>query len=120
MDFNDRRESIPTSYHPDTAPAVRSLVESHMAARKKSGGGVRLKFHYGDNKTGQAWGYTDTGYVGRSMGSTPVPLVVNNQRSMGGNSLSTNSVVKVESTRKNRAGEHDVLYQHPKYKPAAE
>lgn len=117
MDFNDRRESVPTHFHPDTPPQVREIIENHHAARKQ-GKGQRLRFHYGDNKTGQAWGDSEAGYVGRSTGSQPIPLVVNNSRSMGGGGLLTHAIVKVETTRKGKSGQPDVLYQHPKFKPA--
>lgn len=116
-DFHDRRDDVPTHYHPDTPPQVRQVIDSHLAARRR-GDGVRLRFHYGDGKTGQAWGDSETGYVGRSTGSQPIPLVVNNARSMGGGGILTHAVVKIEAAKKNRNGQHDVLYQHPKFKPA--
>lgn len=117
MEFNDRRNETLTHYHPDTPPQVKRVIDSHLPARQQ-GHGQRLRFHYGDNKTGQAWGDTETGYVGRSTGSVKIPLVVNNARSMGGGGILTHAVVKIEAAKKNRGGQHDVLYQHPKFKPA--
>ena len=103
-----------THFHPDTAPQVRRVVEDQLAARKQ-GGGMRLRFHYGDPTTGQAWGDSETGYVGRSTGQIKIPLVVHNARSMGGGGLLDKNVVKIEGTRKDRSGNRPVLYQHPDY-----
>lgn len=116
MDFHDRRNDVQTDYHPDTDPRVKSIIDSHLAARN-SGQGVRLKVHYGDPKTGQPHGDVDSGYVGRSTGMQRVPLIINNSRSQGGSPISTHQVVKIESTRKTRSGRPEVLYQHPKYQP---
>jgi hypothetical protein len=107
-----------THYNPRTHPGAKAVIESHLQARKQ-GQGQRLRFHYGDNETGRAWGDTESGYVGRSTGSQKIPLVVHNARSMGGGGLLDANVVKIESTRKSK-GAHPVLWQHPNYHEGGE
>lgn len=115
VDFNDRRNTE-TSYNDLTPVAVRKVLDSHISARK-NGGGSRLNIHYGDHESGQAWGDVESGYVGRSTGEKPIPLVVHNQRSMGGSGVLDKNIVKIESARKNRDGSRNVLWQHPRFQP---
>lgn len=111
VDFNDRRNTD-THYNELTPIAVRRVLDSHITNRDS-----RLTIHYGDHETGQAWGDTETGYVGRSSGEKKIPLIVHNRRSMGGGGILDKNVVKIESARKNRDGSRQVLYQHPRYSP---
>lgn len=116
MDFNDRRApSDGFAHHPETDPKVRALLDTHLAARKR-GAGVRMRFHYGEPSTGKAWGDSETGYVGSSMGPQKIPLVISSARSMGGGALLTHKIVKVEAAKKNRDGSRSVLYKHPNFK----
>ena len=75
---------------------------------------TRLVFDYGDTNTGQSWGevWGTTGFIGRSMGPIKIPLLIFNNRSLGGSALSGN-IVRVLTAKGKR-----ILYQHPQYKPA--
>lgn len=94
-----------THYHPETPAQVKTIIESLLANRH-----VRIRVWYG-SPSGHAWNeeYDVTGYIGRSTGTQPIPLLVNNARSMGGDSLSTHCIVRIDTT----AGR--TLYKHPAY-----
>jgi hypothetical protein len=51
-----------------------------------------------------------TGYVGKSTGNQPIPLLVHNSRSFGGGALLDHCIVKVTDIATGRT-----LYQHPRY-----
>lgn len=74
--------------------------------------GTRVRFHWGDQDTGEDWGeiHDVEGRVYASTGPKRVPILVHSNRSHGGTAMLTNCIVKVEATRGNR-----VLYQHPFY-----
>lgn len=78
--------------------------------------GTRIRVAYG-SAAGQDWGETfdTTGYVSRSCGRIKVPLLVHNKRSLGGDCILTDKVIRIETTRGKR-----VLYQHPNYQPPRE
>lgn len=61
---------------------------------------------------GQDWleEYMSYGYIGRSTGSVKIPLLVHNERSMGGPALLDHCIVRIRTSRGGR-----VLWQHPKY-----
>lgn len=99
---------FPETLHPRARAIVQQQLDAHPANR------VRLRFHYGDPQTGEAWGDVETGRVGRSTGTQKIPLVVHNARSLGGGALS-GSIVKIDVARKNRGGSRDVLFQHPDF-----
>lgn len=73
---------------------------------------IRLRFYYGDSKTGLDWGENHyiKGYVGKSTGQIKIPLVIYNKRSFGGISLMDHCLVKIETTKN-----HQLLYVHPYY-----
>ena len=77
------------------------------------GNGVRYRLHYGDIETGKDWmdEYDVEGYVSRSTGITPIPILVHNKRSLGGGGILTNCIVKITTTGKNKY----TVYQHPNY-----
>ena len=73
--------------------------------------GWRLRIVYGDAKTGRPWaeapefyGATEEGYISRSCGQVKVPLAIYNRRSMGGPSILTDAIVRVEHTNKRAGG----------------
>ena len=72
--------------------------------------GMRVRFHWGDQDTGEDWGdtYDVEGRVYAS--AARVPILVHNNRSQGGCSILTHRIVKIETTRDKR-----ILYQHPLY-----
>ena len=60
--------------------------------------------------------YDVEGYVSRSTGITPIPILVHNKRSLGGGGILTNCIVKITTTGKNKW----TLYQHPSYHAPAQ
>ena len=71
--------------------------------------GKRLRFWFGDSKTGKSWNEENDicGYIGRSTGLYKVPLLLSNKRSYCGGEILANCVVKIIEIKTNR-----VLYQH--------
>ena len=70
----------------------------------------RIRIFFGDAESGADWCETfDTmGTIGLSCGTAKVPLLVYSVRSMGGDAISTDSIVKITRNKK-------VIYQHPNY-----
>lgn len=72
----------------------------------------RLRFWYGDNKTGKSWNEENyiCGYIGRSTGSKKIPLLISKINSYGGGGLLTDCIVKIVDIRTKK-----VLYQHENF-----
>ena len=72
----------------------------------------RIRVVYGDINTGNDWleEYEILGYVGKSTGINPAPLLINNSRSFGGGAILTGSILKIVDTQTKQ-----VLFQHEKY-----
>ena len=70
----------------------------------------RIRIFFGNAESGTDWCETfDTmGTIGLSYGPTKVPLLIHSIRSMGGDAISTDSIVKITRNKK-------VIYQHPNY-----
>lgn len=94
-----------THYHEDTPEEVKRILESCLHQYDQ-----RVRIFYGDTKTGRDWmeEYDVTGTIGRSTGTQPVLLLVNNRRSMGGGALLTHCIVRLLVNGSE-------LYRHPKY-----
>jgi hypothetical protein len=97
-----------TTYHDKTPMEVIKILEYNRQHYRVN----RLRLSFGDAKTGRDWleeGDVE-GYVGRSTGTTKVPLLIANSRSMGGGAILDHCIVRIKTT----AG-GTVLWQHPKY-----
>ncbi len=94
-----------TCYHKETPEIVRMHIES---ARIQ---GRRIRIHLGDAATGQAWGDTEVGIIGRSTGRIRVPLVIPNVRSTGGPALLDHCIVLIEYAK------GGVIWKHPGFQP---
>ena len=72
----------------------------------------RIRIVYGDVVTGEDWleEYEVFGYVGKSTGVRPIPLLINNSRSFGGGSILTDVTLKIVDTQTKL-----VLYQNENY-----
>lgn len=72
----------------------------------------RIRIVYGDVKTGKSYldEYEILGYVGKSTGIKPIPLLINNSRSFGGGSILTDVILKIVDTQTKQ-----VLFQHENY-----
>lgn len=93
-----------THFSENTPNIVRLALERARTTRK------RIRLFYGDTERpdfeqvhkrpavpGKSW-YDEndvTGYVGRSTGERPIPLIIANNRSMGGTSILDGSIVRL-------------------------
>jgi hypothetical protein len=93
-----------TTYN-DKTPAA--LVQALESARLS---GLRVRLFFGDSETGADWAEENDvcGYIGRSCGTVKVPLLLHNQRSVGGREIMDNCVVRLQ------IGGRDV-WRHPGY-----
>ena len=99
-----------TTYHSDTPDAVIKILEDARASKRQ----IRLRFYYGDQKTGKTWEDGDVCYVGRSTGPIMIPLVIHRKDSTGGAGMLDDCIVAITPARWEK-GER-VLYLHPKVK----
>lgn len=95
-------------YYKTTTPeaVIRALNNSHVTHS-------RLHLSYGDTDTGRDWEetYDVEGYVGKTTGAVPIPILVYNKRSLGGAAILTDHIIKIKI-----AGQKGVtIYQHPQY-----
>ena len=93
------------SYNVETPDFMIELLEKIRAR------GLRVRFHWGDMKTGKDWGDV-SGTISTSTGPIKVPILINNQRSMGGGAILTSSIVKIRYANKRDGG---IIWEHPKY-----
>jgi len=98
------------TFRPETPAEVEKVIRALYANKH------RARFFYGDLETGTAWmeEYDVCGTVGKSTGSKPCALLINNARSMGGGSI-TSSIVRIIDTQTGRE-----LYRHPTYNNPAD
>ncbi len=98
-----------THFHPDTSPKIRSLLEKIRLRQ------YRVRFHWGDTRTGLDWGdvYDVAGTVSRSTGPKQVPILIHNSRSMGGTHILDHCIVRIDWANKKNG--ITPLYKHPHY-----
>jgi hypothetical protein len=93
-----------TVYNDKTPRAVINILERARQSRE------RICIRYGDPATGRNWGDPRMcGRIGRSTGTSKIPLLIKTARSTGGEGILDHAIIRIT------AGEH-VLYEHPKYK----
>lgn len=99
-------DSNGTCYHADTTKEMVMRLE-HLRIFQ-----TRCRFHWGNAKTGKDWrdNCDVLGRIGRSTGSIKIPILLYNNRSIGGGAILDHCIVKITESRGGR-----VLYQHPKY-----
>lgn len=97
-----------TFYHQETSKEIIELLEWIREHH------IRVRFHWGDAKTGKDWGdkYDIRGTIGRSMGRVKIPLLIQTTRSMGGGAILDHCIVKISYANKKKGG---IIYQHPNY-----
>jgi len=93
-------------FNPDTSEEIMRVIVNQYNQH------TRLRFWYGDRFSGTSWEDENdvTGYIGRSTGTKPIPLLIHNQKSIGGGGLLTSAIVKIVNTKT-----HALLYYHPKF-----
>lgn len=102
--FRDVREPSGT-YYRDTTP--RAVVDALERARVN---GRRVRLFLGDSKTGLDWGEENDvcGKIGRSTGEICIPLMIANSRSMGGDAILCDCIVRLLVDGRE-------VYRHPTY-----
>ena len=92
------------SFYEGTKESVINILLDAMKHRD------RIRIFFGDAQSGTDWCETfDTiGTIGTSCGVTKVPLLIHSIRSMGGDAILTDSIVKITRNKK-------VIYKHPNY-----
>jgi hypothetical protein len=72
----------------------------------------RFRVWYGDVQSGKSWNEENDicGYIGKSSGSIKIPLLLANNRSMGGGSLMADCIVKIYNITLEK-----VVYVHPTF-----
>ena len=95
-----------TYYNTETPDSMIALLEKLRLSQ------TRVRFHWGDTKTGKDWGdiHDVRGRIGRSTGIIKIPILLYNRRSIGGTGILTHCIVKIVTTKGK-----EVLYQHPNY-----
>ena len=114
VDYIEKRLVHGVEYSAETPDEVVQIIESCRIAKKIGRNPYRLKFAWGDAKTGQDWGETFdvAGYVGNSTGNKPIPLLIPRIDSIGGGAILDNCIVKISMAKGGQ-----VLWQHPNYQP---
>ena len=101
---NDYKVIDGVAFGKDTPDKVCRILYDAIRSRQ------RIRLFYGDRKTGKDWieEYDTMGYVVRSANFNNVPLLVSNNRSMGGSYILLDSIVRITIDKR-------TVYQHPKY-----
>jgi len=96
FNFNDR-----------TNETVKQWLTTLNARREQ-----RVRLYYGDTETGKSWEdeYDIIGTIGKSTGIKPIPLIVNNVRSLGGSGLLDHCIVAIQDVETKR-----FLYKHESF-----
>ena len=92
------------SFEENTNERVIEILLDAMNRRE------RIRVFYGDTKSGRDWceTYDTIGTIGTSCGKTKVPLMIHSIRTMGGDAILTENIVKI--TRNKR-----VVYKQHNY-----
>lgn len=95
-----------TSYDVRTPDEVVAILENARQTR------TRLHVSLGDSESGRDWIEENMvhGVIGRSTGSIKIPLLIHNQRSLGGPGLLDHCIVRIRESAGGR-----VLWQHSGY-----
>lgn len=108
QEFNGKSYKVcnGTFYHLETSDQMVNRLESLRLS------GTRIRVSLGDSATGRDWQETFdvTGRIGRTTGPLKSPILVYNKRSFGGGLLSTQAIVKIETS----AGK-DLIWKHANY-----
>jgi hypothetical protein len=95
-------------FNEGTPEGVKAVINEYVH------NGRRIRIFLGDPANGKDWGeeFETMGYIGKSTGWKPIPLLISNSRSLGGPALLTDNILKIVDI-----ATREVLYQHPAYKP---
>jgi hypothetical protein len=94
------------AYNTQTPVQVVEILERSRLSHRK----IRLRIHYGDPATGDPWGDIETGYIGRSTGTTKIPIIIRKTTSFGGPGILDYCICRIdEKTETNK--NYKIVYQ---------
>lgn len=98
-----------TAYNVDTPDQIINWLETSRVRKQ------RIRLFFGDSQTGLDWmeEYETMGYVGRSMGTIKVPLLIKNSGSSGGCEITSENIVRIAT--RGEDGSYRDVYCHPAY-----
>lgn len=109
-----KQQERKTYFDQSTTPLeLQESLETLRIGRLNGWGtATRARIFYGDRETGQDWHeeFGTIGYIGRSTGYQPIPLLIHNSRCLGGPAILVANIVKLVAIRK-----QEILWIHPKY-----
>jgi len=85
--------------HENTNSMVSHILECLRQDRNEKGIRTRVKISYGNTETGVV-DWVEYGRVSCSMGPMKIFILLHNKRSLGGGGISTQSILKIESSNK--------------------
>jgi hypothetical protein len=93
-------------FHENTPEEVKKILNQYVY------NDIRLRLYYGDPDTGHDWmqEYKTTGYIAKSRGHKPIPILMNNSQSQWGDAILDHCIVKIV-----RIDTKETLYQHSDY-----
>jgi hypothetical protein len=99
-----------TYYSKETSDQIISLLD-HLRKMQS-----RVRFYWGDTKTGCDWGDTCdvSGRISRTTGTIKIPILIHNRRSSGGCAILTHCIVRIDWANK-KGYDNPTIYRHPKY-----
>jgi hypothetical protein len=103
-----KSEKTGISYNDKTPQNIINIIDNLYQTK------TRVTFDFGDIETGKSWGEVNgiKGTIGKSTGSTKIPLLIHNARSLDGGSLLTHCIVKISESKGGK-----LIYQHENFKP---
>ena len=92
-----------TTYKKVTSDKVIAILEQSRLSRK------RLVLEYGNKETGEVWQDCTPmrGHVGRSTGTSKIPLLIRTSRSYGGEGILDHCIIRIRESKGGR-----VLYDY--------
>jgi hypothetical protein len=103
-----------------TLSAVREALHRAYTANRTTHGrgrrGTRIRLWYGSPETGRDWceEHDVVGYVSRTTGSIKVPVLIYNDRSLGGPAITCENIVRIDWC------DGTPLYRHPNFQSVLE
>jgi hypothetical protein len=95
---DDERVVDGTTYKKSTSGRIIAILEQSRLSRK------RLILVYGDVATGKPWesATPERGHVGRSTGTSKIPLLIRTKRSMGGEAILDHCIIQIRESKGGR------------------
>lgn len=115
------RRSFYVSLDTDNA-VLAQLFQLYEERSKHPMDAKRVRIIYGDVASGRPWGDIVIGYIGKSTGEIPVPLIIYNSRSSGGAAILTESILAITNTLRDQTttGYYFTHWAHARWKSSSD